>query len=249
MSSSSQFWSTPPANLAVGANEVHVWRISLEYPATGVESLWQILAPDERLRADRFHFSKDRQHFIIARGLLRTILGSYLDIKPERLRFGYESRGKPFLANSSAVESRLNFNLSHSHELALCAVTLKRQIGIDIERIRPDFASEEIAERFFSPHEIGALRKLPEHLRKEAFFHCWTRKEAFIKARGDGLSLPLDQFDVTLVPGEPARLQQVSWDQDEAARWSLQKIDAGPGYVGALAVEGDGWNSFFYLLA
>lgn len=242
MSSSSQSRFTSPANFTLSANDVHVWRITLELPPDSVESLWQILASDERLRARNFHFRRDREHFIVARGLLRIILGSYLDIKPEQLRFGYERNGKPFLVSQSAPESRLSFNLSHSHELALCAVTRQRQIGVDIEHMRADFAGEDIAERFFSAREINTLRSLPAQLREEAFFHGWTRKEAFIKAKGDGLSLPLDQFDVMLLPDGPAMLERTYWDESEAARWSLRKLEVGGGYVAALAVEGHDWK-------
>lgn len=246
MSSSSQLRFTSPANFTLGANDVHVWRITLELSPGKVERLWQILAPDEHLRAERFHFRRDRQRFIVARGLLRVILGNYLDIKSEQLRFGYERNGKPFLVSQSAPESSLSFNLSHSHELALCAVTRQRQIGVDIEHIRADFAGEDIAERFFSAREINMLRTLPAQLREEAFFHGWTRKEAFIKAKGVGLSLPLDQFDVMLLPDGPAALERTYWDESEAARWSLRKLEVGAGYAAALAVEGHDWKLSYW---
>jgi 4'-phosphopantetheinyl transferase len=192
-------------------------------------------------RAERFYLQKDREHFIVARGLLRAILSRYLDMKPSQLRFCYNCHGKPFLATTSGRDT-LSFNLSHSHGLALCAVTRGRKIGIDLERVRTDFACEQIAERFFSPRENAALHALPSSMRHEAFFTCWTRKEAYIKAKGEGLLLLLDQFDVSLAPGEPATLLNSRWDSQEASRWSLQELILSPGYTAALAVEGHGWR-------
>ncbi len=132
--------------------------------------------------------------------------------------------------------------MSHSHGVALYAVTRDREVGIDLEFIRRDLEVEQIAERFFSRRETATLRALPTALREYAFFLCWTRKEAYIKARGEGLSLPLDQFDVSLIPGEPAALLSTQPDSDEALRWSLQELTLASGYVAALAVEGRGWS-------
>lgn len=230
-------WSPPPETLELGSGEVHVWRATLDQPTPRVQSLRRILAADEQARADRFYFEKGRVRFIVARGLLRMILGRYLDREPSQLRFDYSPYGKPALASESGGET-LRFNVSHSHGLALYAVTRGREIGIDVEYIRADVASEQIAERFFSSREVAVLRALPVEAQAEAFFNCWTRKEAYIKARGEGLSLPLDQFDVSLVPGEPAALLSTRPDPHEASRWSLQELTPGPGYVAALAVEG-----------
>jgi len=145
------------------------------------------------------------------------------------------------LAGESGGDA-IRFNMSHSHGEALYAVTRGREIGIDLEFIRCDLEVEQIAERFFSQCEIATLRALPVSLRKHAFFLCWTRKEAYIKARGQGLSLPLDQFDVSLIPGEPSALLSTQPDSDEALRWSLQELTPAPGYAAALAVEGRGWS-------
>ena len=137
----------------------------------------------------------------------------------------------------------MNFNVSHSNNLAIVGVTRGRHLGIDLEYIQRDFACEEIARRVFSPHEIATLNDLPGDLKHEAFFNCWTRKEAYIKARGMGLSYPLNQFEVSLIPGEPARLISVDGDDlFEASRWSLQELELGPRYAGALAVEGHNWQ-------
>jgi 4'-phosphopantetheinyl transferase len=218
--------------------DVHVWRVVLDQPAIRLQSLWEQLAPEERDRAARFHFPKDRDRFVAARGLLRVILGAYLGVDPAGLRFTKNAYGKPALAEQRGPDD-LRFNLSHSHELVLYAITRGREVGIDVEWMRPDLADEEIAARFFSPREVAALRALPEPQRLEAFFNCWTRKEAFIKARGEGLSLPLDEFDVSLAPGEPAALLGTCWDPHEAGRWSLRALSPGPGYAAALAVEGE----------
>jgi 4'-phosphopantetheinyl transferase len=235
------WWRTPPETLTLGGDDVHVWRVRLSQNASRLQSLLQTLAADEQARAERFYFQRDRERFIVARGVLRAILGCYLNLEPSHLRFGYSPYGKPALARDSGGDA-LRFNVSHSHGLALVAVTRGRKIGVDLERISAEVANEQIAERFFSPREIIKLRSLSTQSQTEAFFHCWTRKEAYIKARGEGLSVPLDQFDVSLVPGEPAVLLSTQADPNEASRWCLQELVLGPGYVAALAVEGHDWQ-------
>ena len=234
-------WLTPPKNLVLGDDEVHVWRAALNVHASRVQSLRRTLSADERARAERFHFEKDREHFIVARGLLRSILGRYLNVDPSQLRFSYSPYGKPSLARESGGAD-LCFNLSHAGGLALYAVTRGRDIGIDVESIATDSANELVAERFFSIQEVAALRALPENMQSLAFFNCWTRKEAYIKARGEGLSLPLDQFDVSLAPGGPVALLNTAGNPQEASRWSLRELTPGAGYVAALATEGDSWE-------
>lgn len=234
-------WRCPPADLVLADDDVHVWRASLNPSAEHVRDLQRTLTPDEQERAARFRFQRDRDHFIVARGVLRAILGRYLGVEPSQLRFCYSSYGKPALAEKFG-RKKLNFNLAHSHELALYAVTRGRTVGIDLEYMRADLAGEQIAERFFSPREVAVLRTLPRNKQEEAFFNCWTRKEAYVKAIGEGLSMPLDQFDVSLVPGEPALLVSTHKDPREAARWSLRALAPGSGYVAALAVEGHTWR-------
>ena len=231
-------WLPPPENLAPETDVVHAWLASLSVKASTVQRLRQLLTADEICRAERFYFPKDRDHFIVARGVLRRILGRYLDTEPSRLRFCYSAYGKPAL-DAAFGGGALRFNVSHSHRAALYGVSRGREVGIDLERIRPDFADDRVAERFFSSREVAALRSLPRSMQRDAFFNCWTRKEAYIKARGEGLSLPLDKFDVSLVPGEPAALLATRGDSLGASRWSLQKLEPGSGYVAALAVEGD----------
>jgi 4'-phosphopantetheinyl transferase len=226
----------------LGQRDVHVWRVDLNQPPAIIEHCRQLLSVDEQARGDRFHFESDRQHFIVARGCLRAMLASYLGIGPQTIQFSYASHGKPELATSYSQARPLNFNLAHSGDFALYAFTRVGEIGVDLEHIRPDFTGDDIARRFFSSNEVGRLTGLPANLRDEAFFNCWTRKEAFLKAKGIGLSLPLDQFDVTLAPGEPAALLFTGWDETETTRWSLNAIDVGPGYVAALAVAGHDWE-------
>ncbi|MBN1217796.1 MAG: 4'-phosphopantetheinyl transferase superfamily protein [Anaerolineae bacterium] len=234
-------WNIPPQFLGLPDNEVHVWRAELDVPPERVNSLQQILSPDERARAERFHFQTDRDHFVVAHGLLRTILTRYLDLDPAQLRFNYGPYGKPTLTNGLGQEI-LEFNMSHAHGLALYGVTRGRRIGIDLEYVRIDFAYERIAERFFSAQEFAELCILPEAVKPRAFFNGWTRKEAYIKARGDGLSFPLHKFNVSLTPGKPAKLLSVLEDACEASRWLLCELEPGPGYVAALAVEGRDWQ-------
>lgn len=242
MTNSQQRWQFPPSDLALGDNEVHVWQASLEAPASELENLRKILSEDEQKRADRFRFPKDRHHFIISHAVLRILLGRYLKLPAETIRFEYNKYGKPSLARTVGDDS-LKFNLSHSGKLALYAFVRHREVGIDVEwsHRRIDQA-EQIAKRFFSAAENEVFRALPEYLKREAFFNCWTRKEAYIKARGRGLSLPLDQFDVTLRPGEPAKLLATRDDPSQASCWTMQAIDPGADYIAALLVEGDGWQ-------
>jgi len=234
-------WPPPPSELVLLDNEVHVWRADLETVAARLRSLQDILSPDEQAKADCFHFSKDRECFIAARGLLRVILSRYLGLEPGQLRFSYSGHGKPALTNALGQDI-LNFNMSHSHQLALYGFTRGRKIGIDLERINTDFACEEIAERFFSPRERAVLRTLSPELKHEAFFNGWTRKEAYIKAMGQGLAFPLHRFEVSLVPGEPAALLNVEGDSAETSRWSLRELEPDSDYAAALAVEGHNWQ-------
>jgi 4'-phosphopantetheinyl transferase len=241
MTNLDHLWRHPRAGLTLSSAEVHVWRASLDLDSSCVEHLQHALSADELQRAARFHFPRDRRRFTVARGVLRDILGRYLGVPPSELEFRYGAHGKPALAAGfDAVGVR--FNISHSHEMALFAVTCGREIGVDIEYLGREIRGEEIAQHFFSAHECASLRALPAAAKHEAFFNCWTRKEAYIKAHGEGLSLPLDQFDVSLAPGEPAALLATRNDPREVQRWSLQALTPGPGYVAALAVEGQGWQ-------
>jgi 4'-phosphopantetheinyl transferase len=238
---SEQIWNVPPATLRLSHHDVHVWRTSLELHTEHVQHLRQTLSADEIVRAERFYFEKDRQHFIVARGVLRMILSRYLGLDPRQLEFSYSAYGKPTLATTPGRDW-LRFNLSHSHELALYAIAHGREVGIDIEYMRDNVETDTLAERYFSPREVMTLRALPAFQRSAAFFTCWTRKEAYIKARGEGLAFPLDRFDVSLTPEEPPALLRTLGDPHEAARWSLQAPAPGRGYTAALVVEGHDWQ-------
>ncbi len=169
------------------------------------------------------------------------ILSRYTDIAPEQLQFTYSAYGKPALAEATGGTT-LRFNLSHSAGLALCAVTHNREIGVDIEGMRTISELRQISKQFFSANESAVLLALPEHIQPEAFLTCWTRKEAYIKAKGEGLSMPLNCFDVSLVPGEPAALLATRGDPNEASRWLLRELFPGPGYLAAIVVEGQDWH-------
>lgn len=234
-------WNSPPLDLTLDLGEIHVWRVSLAQTESCLQSLQQTLSPDERTKADRFRFPKDRSQFIVSRGALRAILSRYLNISSHILRFDYNPYGKPSLIVTQGGNT-LRFNLSHSRGMALIAITKNRDIGVDIEGINPNFSCLEIAEKFFSPLENSVLRSLPEHLQATAFFTCWTRKEAYIKAVGKGLSIPLNQFDVSLAPGEPAALLNVEENPEEASKWSLIELFPSSDMVAAVAVAGDCWK-------
>ena len=238
-------WRSPPETLVLSSDEVHVWRATLNQAPTQIQCFLRNLAADEQARAERFHFAKDREHFVVARGVLRAILGRYLNRGPEGLSLCYGPHGKPALAGGSAGDA-IRFNVSHSHGIALYAVTRGREVGIDLEWIRSDLAVAEIAERFFSRREVAMLRSLPAEVQLQAFFRCWTRKEAYIKARGEGLSLPLDQFDLSLAPGESGAVPDTQRDPSEISRWSLQDLVPAKGYAAAVAVEGRGWRLAFW---
>ena len=227
----SSIWTGPPSSLSLERGTVHVWRITLNQEDEKLDGFRRTLEADELERAGRFHFDKHRRHFIVARGFLRSVVARYLGSQPEALRFEYGTYGKPALGS----EHTLRFNLSHSNEVALLAVSVDAEIGVDVEHIRADFASEDIARRYFSRAEVEVFNALPPEERVAAFFRCWTRKEAYIKAIGKGFSQSLSAFDVTLAPGmAPALLRA---EDDDASRWWMRDIEVGEGYEGALIVE------------
>lgn len=229
-------WCVAPSEVALCDGEVHVWLADLTRIRDSVEHFRALLSADEHARAARFHFDKDRNAYITARGILRTLLGRYVGCPACDIEFQYGERGKPALAGQFA-EHPLRFNLSHSGAAAVCAFSLGHDTGVDVERIRADFAGEKIARRFFSAAEVDALLALPNEARVQAFFNCWTRKEAFIKAIGEGLSFPLDEFDVALAPDLPAALLATRSEPLEAREWSIHDIKPPEGYAGAVAVK------------
>jgi 4'-phosphopantetheinyl transferase len=224
--------SVPPLE-----GEVRVWIARLDLGAEAVDRLGRLLSDDERALAERFCFRHDANRFVVSRAVLRTLLGACLGVEPYLVGFTYGPHGKPALA-APFDRSGVQFNASHSAGLGLYAVTEKRRVGVDIERLRPLPDLEAIAERTFSPHERQALHRLPHTERHQGFFNCWTRKEAYIKATGDGLFHPLNRFTVSLAPRVPARLERVEGDPAEAERWTMEALAPDPGCAAAIAIEG-----------
>jgi 4'-phosphopantetheinyl transferase len=213
-------------------NEIHVWHAALDREEESLRVLEATLSPDEKARADRFHFVNDRNRFVAARGQLRTLIGGYLDKDAAGLEFSYGKHGKPALAGSDAA-SGLCFNLSHSSGLAVYAIARERNLGIDVEHIRPDAAGEDIAGRYFSAREVQDLAILPPHARVDGFFQCWTRKEAYLKATAMGLHIPLESFSVSVLPGQP-----VHFLGGVDSRWQLAAFHPAAGYAAAVCYDG-----------
>lgn len=237
-------WLAGPDDPGLPAAEVHLWRARLDLPPARLRELWEALAADERGRAQRFRFQRDRDRFVAARGLLREVLARYLSVEPAALRFACSVTGKPALA---PAEVPLRFNAAHSGDLALFAVTRGQECGVDLEHVRPGFPALEVARRFFSPAEVAALQALPTGERQQAFFCYWTCKEAYLKARGEGLSGRLDRITGWPLPPQGAPTPFPS--DDPAAGWSLLRLIPGPEYVGALVVEGHTWRTRYLELA
>ena len=232
-----------PSSFQLASDEVHSWCASLDVPPETSARLYAALSPDERTRSARFQFERDQQRFIVAHGVLRDLLGRYLQTQPRRVRFVYNAFGKPDV--SPEFGNRLTFNLSHSAGLALIAIASASNVGVDVEytRARSDYA--DIARHFFSAAEVDYLMALPSHLYAEAFLSCWTKKEAYLKACGEGLAIPLNSFSVPLTTDHahtPVDLYVASKDIVPADRWSLYTLRPAPGYAGALAIKGTGWR-------
>lgn len=225
-----------------GNREVHLWYAHLVRPPEAVEELTALLSSDEIERARRFRFERHRRRFLVRRGLLRRLLGAYLDVDPASVEFTYGARDKPSVGTEGDGNRRLEFNLSDSEELAAYAVARGVELGVDVEVLRemPDALS--IAESFFSESEREVLRSVPEERRARAFFHCWTRKEAYLKAIGEGLAEPLDSFSVSLLPGEEARFLDFRSESEDPASWTLVHLSPNDGAVGALALRRLGFS-------
>jgi 4'-phosphopantetheinyl transferase len=232
-------WEVPAAFLRLPRGEVHVWRVSLAPSLDGVRGA-EWLSTDEHERAAHFRFPHLRERFIAGRAALRAVLARYTGTAPGELRFRYGARGKPALVNDGS-RAAPRFNLSHSGDLALLAVARDRDLGVDLEQMRPLGDRAGVIRLFFSETEQAAHRLLAADLHERSFFVGWTRKEAYIKARGDGMALALDRFAVSLDPTGPAALLHVADATGEPSRWALRDLQPGPGYAAALAVEGRDW--------
>jgi 4'-phosphopantetheinyl transferase len=232
-----------PSSFQLASDEVHSWCARLDVPPETSARFYATLTPDERTRSARFQFERDQQRFIVAHGVLRDLLGRYLQTQPGRIRFVYNAFGKPDV--SPEFGNRFTFNLSHSAGLAVIAIASASNVGVDVEYIgaRSDYA--DIARHFFSVAEVDYLMALPSHRYAEAFFSCWTKKEAYLKACGQGLAIPLNSFSVPMTADRahtPVDLYVASKDIFPADRWSLYALRPAPGYAGALAIEGSGWR-------
>ena len=227
---------------ALHPDAVQIWQVGLQQAPATIAQLQTLLNDEEQQRAARFHFPADQRRYIVGRGTLRVLLGHYLQIPPAQLAFTYNAYGKPQLVGA-AESVPLHFNLSHSGEHALYAITQQRIVGIDIELMRTNLDYRDLARHVFSPYEQAILAALSPMDQLAAFYRGWTRKEAYIKARGMGLSLPLDQFDVPLQADMPPQLLATRDDPDEAGRWGLSDLPCPPGYAAALVVAGHGWHT------
>jgi 4'-phosphopantetheinyl transferase len=235
-------WPTAPARLKPAADEVHVWAAALDRPADEVARLARCLSEEERDRAGRFRHAPSRVEFIVARSLLRVLVGQCLGLAPCDVRFAQTARGKPCLAFPDRVA--VSFNVSHSHGLALFALTGMGEVGVDLERVRPFSDEMGLAERFFTPRESAALRAQDAQGRLETFFRLWTRKEAYLKAHGLGLSFGLERVEVSHAPDDPSHIVHIDGDSRAAAGWSLRTLAPAPGYVGALALQAHDYRLF-----
>ena len=229
-------WPVPAELPVLNPEELHLWAFPLDLPGDVLTRLEPTLSASERERAGRFRFPEHRLRYIASQGTLRQIIAHYADIPADALAFTHGANGKPELPPFPSG-TPLYFNLSHSEGLGLCAVTTLAIVGVDVEFLERRVSQGGIAARFFSRRECAALDVLPESAKHEAFLRCWTRKEAFIKALGEGLSHPLDTFDVSLAPGAPAAVLETRPDKAEAAQWFMGHLEPAHGYIGAVALR------------
>jgi 4'-phosphopantetheinyl transferase len=213
----------------------HVWCADLNKSANEIIELHAVLSEDEKQRAARFHFDKDRNHFVVARGILRQLLSRYIDVEPQKIIFSYSEHGKPFVDQ----QYNLQFNVSHSHGIALYAFTREPSVGIDIEYKDRQCDIDSIVERYFSSNEVHIIKNLTGTEKVQAFFNGWARKEAFLKALGQGLSYPLANVEVTLIPDKPARFVALHDEQLNINDWCLHALELVPNYAAALVVKGN----------
>jgi 4'-phosphopantetheinyl transferase len=239
-------WNKIPAKLHLTSEEVHVWCVIVNHFFSQIDLFAEVLDKDEKKKADSFYFQRDRIQYITSHTILRKILAGYLHTDPSKIMYQKNEYGKPALENSEEVQ--LEFNMAHSKDLALFAFALDKKVGIDIEYVNPEFTAFDIAERFFTQHENKELFGLPLEFRRRGFFNCWTRKEAFIKATGLGLSTPLNSFHVSLIPGEPAFLFHNDSARTQITEWSLKEIKLNRNYTGALCTLGAGYAIRYHRL-
>jgi len=229
-------WPLPPENPQLAGNEIHVRALALTADPPLLEKLSHTLTPEEKERASRFKFEPLRNRYIVGRGALRAILARYLQTEPAALRFGYLENGKPELAGEFA-NAGIHFNLAHTGDLALVAITRIGWVGVDVESVRPIKNVDELVARFFSPRESALFQKVSTDAKPAAFFNLWTRKEALLKATGEGITRSLSLVEVSFLPGEPARLLAISGDVKAAQQWTLKELEPANGFAGAIALQ------------
>ena len=232
-------WQIPGRFPELTTGSIHIWRASLRLEEIVLQRLARHLSAAETVRARRFVFEADQKSFAASHGILRHLLSQYLQCSPQEIQFVCGPYGKPVISQPSPSIG-LEFNLSHSNGVVVIGISRERELGVDVEKIRPEFASDEIARRYFSSTEVEDLTRIPPDLRSEAFFRCWTQKEAYVKALGEGLRFPLDSFSVSLTPGEPPYLRAA-----DEARWKILSFiawnDAEANYMGAIVARGKDW--------
>ncbi len=231
-----EHWLEPSAIPPLEPSEIHIWKIHLAAPAAGLTPE-KILSAEEYERAARYHFVADKNRFAVCRAVLRRLLGAHLEIPPADVRFDLLPHGKPVVSTAQNAAD-LRFSCSHSGDWALIAIARGCELGVDLEQHRERTQAEDVAARFFSETEIRELAVLPQNLKTTGFFNAWTRKEAFVKALGLGLSFPLESFSVALAPGQPAALLAVANDSEAVKKWTLTALDVRPDYSAALAFAG-----------
>ena len=237
MNGCNQTWCQP--NVACSSNlpahEVHVWRARLSLSTVAVSRRRGSLSSEELERVDRFRSEHDRTRFVLGRIVARSVLGSCLEQPARDVQITLDYLGKPIVAAPS--ETLIHFNIAHSGDYVLFALARERRVGVDVEQIRETNDLKEIAARYFSKIEYLRLLTVPERLRAESFYRCWTMKEAYLKARGEGFRLSLDAFDVAFLPSEMPRLLETRFNYVDAKQWCIYKLDLGSAYLAALATE------------
>ncbi|WJR80342.1 4'-phosphopantetheinyl transferase superfamily protein [Bradyrhizobium sp. NP1] len=236
MSRRSSIWCSPDGTYGLLDRAVDVWRTTLNSSSADLSKLSGSLSSEERERADRFRWEQDRARFMLGRIMARSVLGHCLQKPASTIQLAVDHAGKPVVASPSETPP-LHFNISHAGDYVLLALARDRRVGVDVEQISDIRDLNEIAARCFSKAEYSRLQTIPERMRPQSFYRCWTLKEAYLKARGDGLSLPLESFDVAFLPGEMPRLLETRFDPADAARWCLRELDMGSAYLAAVAIE------------
>ncbi len=229
-------WATGPLRPVIGRGDVHVWCAELDVSDADLVALDALLDPGERARAARFRFNRHRTRWVAAHGMLRSVLARYVQVPAGTLEFAAEPGGKPHLRGPRS-DREVHFNLAHAEGIALLAVSTLGEVGVDVERVQPMPDAEVIAETHFAEGEREGLRRLQPARVDSGFFSCWTRKEAYVKAVGSGLAMPLEDFEVTLSPDDPPRFVHIGGDESAATEWSLHSLAPAPGYTGAVAIR------------